>query len=244
MNRKSLSLFQQFLKTGGISREENPEAYADWKDGDAAAELQEMGEVLGFRLFERGTRVYFIPDSEGELFAQNNTDIRESIGMDARNVDVFLNNYIIITILYLFYHSKNNDPRSRDVVAISDLIEELDRRMRNALENPPETEQKENRYGINFFKIAQTWLAKEYGEKLSTRRSDKTGCVRKACIKLRNQKLIRLPDDETMIFPTVRLDDLMEYYLQQDRVKQIDAVFEGVEEDADNLEDSDRQLLL
>lgn len=244
MNRKSLSLFQQFLKAGGISRENDPEAYADWQDSDAAAELREMGEALGFQLFEIGTRVYLIPDPDSELFAQNNADIRESIGTDARNVDVFLNNYIIMTILFLLYHSENNKPKIIDFITITDLVEELDKRMQKAIDNPPETERKENRYGINFIKIAQHWLAKQYGDRLSTRRSDKTGCIRKACVKLRNENLITLPDNESQIRPTVRLDDLMEYYLRQDRVKQINAVFEGVKEDADNFEDPDRQLFL
>lgn len=244
MNHKSLTLFRQLVKTGGISRENDPEAYADWQDGDAAAELQEMGEALGFQLFEIGTRVYLIPDPDSELLAQNNADIRESIGTDARSVDVFLNNYIIMVILFLLYRSENSNPKSRDFIAMNDLVEELDKRMQKAVDNPPETERKENRYGINFIKIAQQWLAKQYGDKLSVRRSDKTGCIRKACIKLRNENLITLPDNESQIRPTSRLDDLMEYYLRQDRVKQINAVFEGVEDDACNLEDQDSQLLL
>lgn len=244
MNHKTFSLFKQMLGTGGISREKDPEFYADWQDKDIAGELAELCEELGFHLHEYSTRVYLIPDADNELFAQSNADIRESIGSDARNVDIFLNHYIIMLVLFLLYRSENQRAKSDEFVALSRLVDEMDARMQKALDAPEKSEQEESRYSINFIKIAQLWLAKQRGDKLSTRRNEKYGCIRKACVKLRNENLITLRENESQIWPTMRLDDLMEYYLSSDRVRQIQKMFEEVKTDADDLEDPDSQLFL
>ena len=91
----------------------------------------------------------------------------------------------------------------------------------------------EERYSINFIHTAEYWKAKtlEEDNKLKTRK----GTVLTACKLLRDEKLIIITDDDTVILSNKNLDDLMNYcYLSQDRIYEINDIFKVGEENAKN----------
>ena len=96
-----------------------------------------------------------------------------------------------------------------------------------------EQEKIEERYSINFIQVSNYWKAKALIEenKLKTR----TGTVITACKLLRDEKLVIITDDDTEIRPTKKLDDLMQYYyLNEDRIYEINDIFKVGEDNAKN----------
>ncbi|MFA7078981.1 MAG: DUF6063 family protein, partial [Syntrophomonas sp.] len=141
---------------------------------------------------------------------------------------------ISMFVLYLFYGGRNRNPKQREFIRVSKLLEELDLRLGRALANDENTAGLEEHYGLNFIKIAELWESKvDYEEKA---RKTKTGTILNACRLLERQNLLRLLDNDREIRCTRKLDDLMlNYYLSDSRVDEIHALFEGgIEPDAQN----------
>lgn len=231
MNNKSVVVFKSLLKKGYISKYFEQESYLDFMNsGDIQYELFEMGKLLDFDIHKAGGKVYLIPHQDNEIFSQSNAELKETIGSEAKNIDLYLNNYIIMYFLYLMYNSKNNSIERRDFITIDDLIEKINCKMDLVSKNKDVYEEEEKLYSLNFIKIAETWLGKQYGDVDSKKYTDRIGCVRRAMIKMRNEELITISDSNNKISPTEKLDDLMPYFLGQNRVDEIRNFFKGEEE--------------
>ena len=136
-----------------------------------------------------------------------------------------------MTILYMFYGGKNKNPKQADFLQIKDIVSKLDETLKGMTEE--EQEKIEERYSINFIQVSNYWKAKALIEenKLKTR----TGTVITACKLLRDEKLVIITDDDTEIRPTKKLDDLMQYYyLNEDRIYEINDIFKVGEDNAKN----------
>lgn len=234
MNHRALAILKKFLKDGYLFREESSTLFSYFREVEIREVLYQMENELDFFLYETNGRVYMIPSVDNEIFIQDAADIKSSLWSDGKNIDLFLNNYIVMFILYLFYRSENNDPKSLEFLLVKDLIQALDERMQGILSRQEEIIGDDK--GINFMDIALAWDAKLYGELGSLRKNEKMGCINKACIKLKNEGLIKTYDNEMQIKTTRKLDDLMPYYLSENRVKFINEIFSKERvEDASNI---------
>lgn len=228
---KALKIYKRLLEKGQIKDTEDKGFYYDLKNVAIREELEMIARELDFELVFVPHAVYLVPKLENNLMGFSIKDIRESIKKDARLVDAYLECYIIMTILYMFYGGKNKNPKQRDFIQIKDIVEKLDETLSNI--DGEEAESIEERFSINFIQMSGHWRAKVLKDenKLKTR----YGTVLSACNLLKNEKLIIFTDNNTEIRPTSKLDDLMQYYyLNQDRIYEINDIFLGGEEDAKN----------
>lgn len=228
---KALKIYKKFLEKGQITDTEDKELYFEFKDNEVRNILETMARELDFQIIAAPHSVYFVPNLDNNLLGFSVKDIRESIKKDAKLIDAFLEIYIIMTILYMFYGGKNKNPKQADFLQIKDIVNKLDETLSNTSEE--EGEKIEERYSINFIQVSNYWKAKALIEenKLKTR----TGTVLTACKLLRNEKLIIITDDDTEIRATKKLDDLMQYYyLSEDRIYEINDIFKVGESNAQN----------
>lgn len=229
MIRSALQIYSKLLKNGELNSQLDSELFLEYKKEEVREALSELEVELGFELLDVGQTIYLIPNLENDVLSYSMKELRESISSNASLTDAYLQTYIIMLILYLFYGGKNNNPIQRDFLQIKVLIEELDKRFDNYLSQTETIEQYEEEYGINFKKISEYWSNKQVYEigKLKT----KEGTIMKACRQLEKEKLIRLVEDNREIRPTKRLQDIfINYYLDEERVQEIHHIFEkGVE---------------
>ena len=228
---KALKIYKKFLEKGQITDTEDKELYFEFKDNEVRNILETMARELDFQIIAAPHSVYFVPNLDNNLLGFSVKDIRERIKKDAKLIDAFLEIYIIMTILYMFYGGKNKNPKQADFLQIKDIVNKLDETLSNTSEE--EGEKIEERYSINFIQVSNYWKAKALIEenKLKTR----TGTVLTACKLLRNEKLIIITDDDTEIRATKKLDDLMQYYyLSEDRIYEINDIFKVGESNAQN----------
>ncbi|MGI6412398.1 MAG: DUF6063 family protein [Syntrophomonadaceae bacterium] len=222
----ALKIFKILLDRGQLDRDSDGDLFLEYRNEEVRSILAQMEEEMEFTIVEAGSTLYLVPDSTNSLLGFVSKDLREWVASDARLLDSYLLCYIVMLMLYLFYGGRNRNPKQRDYLRVSKLLEELDKRLGLALLDQEGVAGLEERYGINFVKIAELWESKQdYEEKA---RKTKTGTILIACRLLERHNLIRLVDNEREIRCTRKLDDLMlNYYLSDSRVEEIQAFFEG-----------------
>lgn len=230
MNR-ALQIYKKLLADGQINDKNDLEFYTNYKDPEVRMMLTQFERELGFRLVEAKHTVYLVPNSDNELLSFTMKDIRELISSGARQVDSFLQCYIIMVILHMFYGGKNNDPKQIEFLQIKDIVQKLDEKFDTASE--ARRDELEESYSINFRQIANIWRAKAVAQ--DGKRTTKNELVLKACRLVIRQKLVEFRDNEREIKTTKRLDDLMKYYyLDEKRVQEISRIFEEDDRYAQN----------
>ena len=225
---QALKIYKRLLEKGQITDTEDKELYSAFKDLEVRNNLELIAKELDFKIVSAPHAAYLVPNMDNNFLGYSIKDIREGIKKDARLIDAFLECYIIMTILYMFYGGKNKNPKQADFLQIKDIVSKLDETLVKT--SKEDAEKIEERYSINFIQMATYWRAKPLteGNKLKTR----MGTVLTACKLLRNEKLIVITDD-TEIRATKKLDDLMEYYyLSEDRIYEINDIFLGGEANA------------
>lgn len=222
----AIKIFKKLLDRGQIDRETDEDLFLEFRNTEVRSILAELEDEMDFRIVEASSTIYLVPDSGNSLLGFTTRDFREWVASDARLVDVYLLCYISMFILYLFYGSRNRNPKQREFLRISKLIEELDGRFAMAFENSEQAAVLDEKYAINFFRVAELWESKQdYEEK---GRKTKAGTILSTCRLLERENLLRLVDEDREIRTTRKLDDLMlNYYLNDSRVEEINGLFEG-----------------
>ena len=222
----AVRILKKLLDKGQLDREADGDLFLEFRNTDVRSILAEFEEEMDFRIVEASSTMYLVPDSGNSLLGFTTKDFREWVASDARLVDAYLLSYISMFVFYLFYGSRNRNPKQREFIRISKLIEELDRRFAMAFENSDQATVLEKRYAINFIKVAELWSSKQDFEEKG--RKTKAGTILNTCRLLERENLLRLVDEEREIRTTRKLDDLMlNHYLNDSRVDEINRLFEG-----------------
>lgn len=232
--RLALQIFRILLDNGQLDRETNSELFIEYMNPEVQEVLNQFEEEMECKILRINNTIYLLPNYDNSVLGFRTKDMREWIGTNAKLSDVYLAYYIVLFLLNQFYGGKNKNPKQREFLRISTFIEELDKRLSSVLELGEDAVALEEKYSINFIRIAESWDSRRSYEerKLTT----KHGFSLRICKLLEQEKLIRLVDDEKEIRTTKKLDDLMlYYYLNDSRVKEINNIFTGGEEkDASN----------
>lgn len=225
--KEALQIFKILLMDGELNDVTEPVRFADFKDSEVRAELEQIAEELMFTLVEVPHAVYLVPEMDNPFLSMTLGDLRKGIGSAARTVDAYLQCTIMMVLLNLFFGGRNTDPLRRPFLQIKDLVAELDQFFSIPEEEAAPIWQDEME--INFPLVAQSWNNLSIREE--NRRASREEAVLKACRALEKQKLLGFYENNTEIRPTTRLKDLMtHYYLQDKRVGAIQKLF-ALEED-------------
>lgn len=232
--RLALQIFRILLEDGQLQRETNSELFIEYMNPEVQEALNQFEEEMECKILRINNTIYLLPNFDNNVLGFKTKDMREWIGSNARLSDVYLAYYIVMFLIFQFYGGKNKNPKQREFMRVSALIEEVDIRLSSVLELGEAAVVIEEKYSMNFIKIAESWDSRRSYEerKLTT----KHGFVLRICKLLEQEKLIRLVDDEKEIRTTRKLDDLMlYYYLNDSRINEINSIFAGGEEsDASN----------
>ena len=224
MKQETARLFYTLMKKNGwIERAVDTAAWEYWQDSDVQAELETLGNALGFEMYPTGGRVYLIPTQNNDLFLKNNVDYRKDISADndVKLRDLYLLNYLAVYLLYLLFHGEGSNASSRDFITKEDLIVLFNQHCENVTKKDINEGTIQADYSDNFIQLANMWLGKTEGEPASRRIADKYGCINKLLAKFRADGLFEEQRDD--IHPTDKLRDLMPYFLNRERVTTINS---------------------
>ena len=227
MKRESLRLFAKLMEKGYITREQDSSFYEDYCDAEIASELAVMEQELDFTLYRTNGRLYLLPNPSNELFSQDNSDFRRSVGNEKLE-ELYLLNYMAIFLLNELYGGKGNTLQTRYYIKESDFLTEFTQHCEQVRAEGEALKSAAAQYSMDFLRLADNWLAKRGDESNSA--DTKHGCFMKIIRKFRDEEL--LYDADGVWKPTVKLNDLMPYYLSQNRIAEIHAILEGGRTDA------------
>ncbi len=222
MKQETAFLFYTLMKKDGwIERSADPQAWENWQDSEVQAEMETLGQELGFEMYPAGGRVYLIPTQDNDLFLKNNQDYRKDISADneVKLRDLYLLNYLAIYLLYLLFHGEGSNASSRDFITKEGLISEFNQHCESVTKTDINGSAVRAEYSENFLQLAHMWLSKIEGEPSSRKMAEKYGCINRLLVKFRADGLFEEQGDD--IHPTDKLRDLMPYFLRRDRVRPI-----------------------
>ncbi len=228
MNVRTAKLFRALMDNGYIEKENDEELFSYYYDDEVSDDLAMLQREFEFRLFKTPRRIYLIPDQSNELFLQNNADYRRSVGSDAKIYDIYLYNYLAVFILHSMYGGKGNNLETREMFVVSDMIREFSEHCRRIREEEQEYEHASEKYSIEFCRLAAAWLSKR--NDIDNNSADTmNGTIMKVIRKFRDEELI-YESEPNVYKPTQKLSDLMPYFLSQQRVAEVNSIFERGEE--------------
>ena len=106
--------------------------------------------------------------------------------------------------------------------------QEFSEHCRKIREEEQEYEHASEKYSIEFCKLAAGWLSKR--NDIDNNSADNmNGAIMKVIRKLREEELI-YESEPNVYKPTQKLSDLMPYFLSQQRVAEVNSIFERGEE--------------
>lgn len=223
MNVKTLKVFRELLKSGYIAKEDEPELFTSLYESDVSDELDLLQQEFDFTLYKTGGRIYLIPNQTNDLFAQNNADLKRSVGSDAKLDDIYMFNYFAIFILYSLYGGSGNNLVTREFFKVSDMIEEFTEHCQHIRSEAADFEIACEKYSMDFLRLADKWLSKR--SEIEKSGDTMYGTIMKIIRKFEYEELLRKTETDTYE-PTRKLNDLMPYFLSQQRVSEINAIFE------------------
>lgn len=222
MKPKTLKLFAKLMEKGYITREHDSAFYEDSLDTEIASELAIMEQELDFTLYRTNGRLYLLPNSNNELFSQDNRDFRCSVGNEKLE-ELYLLNYMAMFLLYELYGGKGNTLQTRYYIKESDFLNEFTKHCEQIRTEGETLKNASAQYSIDFLRLVDNWLAKRGDESNSS--DTKHGCFMKIIRKFRDEEL--LYNSDGVWKPTIKLGDLMPYYLSQNRISEIHSILEG-----------------
>lgn len=222
--KETAGVLHKLLLDGELSSTDSA-FYAKYREPGVREELDIWGEELGYTLVEIRDKIYLIPSTDSELLSFSMRDIRESESKGGRMVEAFLQCYVSMTILWMLYGGKNNNPKRVLFLQVKDIVEVLDERFSDIGDSNANIF--ENDYEINFRQIAAHWSALPVYD--DAKRKTRIEFVLRACRQMERQKLLCIVDDNREIRPTERLDNLMiGYYLDIHRIEDIHRLFDSM----------------
>lgn len=227
MKQETLRLFAKLMEKGYIAREQEPAFYDDSCDDDISSELAVMEQELDFTLYRTNGRLYLLPNPTNELFAQDNKDFQRSVGNEKLE-ELYLLNYIAIFLLYELYGGKGNTMQTRYYIKESDFLNDLTKHCEQVRSEGEALKNASEQYSLDFLRLADSWLAKRSDD--STSIDTKHGCFMKIIRKFRDEELLYEADGVWK--PTVKLNDLMPYFLAHNRISEIHSILGGGTTDA------------
>ena len=120
---KAMRIYYFLLKQGELTFDSNRELYLDYSDSEVREILEVMADESSVTIEKYNQVIYLIPDEENDVIGIKDMDLQKVISYDARKVDFYLSQYIIITIITVFFGGRGSFVKSRDFIRISELEE-------------------------------------------------------------------------------------------------------------------------
>ncbi|MGN0614476.1 MAG: DUF6063 family protein, partial [Porcipelethomonas sp.] len=209
------------------AKEDEPELFTAYYESDVADELGILQQEFDFTLYKTGGRIYLIPNQTNDLFAQNNADLKRSVGSDAKLDDIYMFNYLAVFILFSLYGGSGANLRTREFFKVSDMIAEFTDHCQHIRSEAEDFAGASEKYSIDFIRLADKWLSKrsEKEKSVNTMYGTIMRIIRKFC----EEELLIGKEPDTYE-PTRKLNDLMPYFLSQKRIEEVNSIFKGSDE--------------
>lgn len=217
-------IFYNLLKTGELKEKSNKELFlAYMNDDNVRKALDCISEESKVRIKSTGDTIYLIPEIDNDILGFNVNNSKDKFLLGETYKDIYLS-YLIMTVIFAEFTNELLPATYIEVPNILDLVSEsLERTVLK--ENIEILEQQSS---FNIKQTKELWDSKlkwDEHDKMgikSTSLRTQIGCIRKIITFLQKQNLINTIDGEDKIVPTSRFNDLMGFFKEEERKKEIE----------------------
>lgn len=214
----SQKIFYYLLQKGSLQEAVEHELFRGYAESEAVQELlKSQAQVADCEIERYGSVIYLIPDVDNTVLGYSKRELKEMLCKStATEKDYYLSQFIILTLLVQFYDGQGSRSKTRDMIKLGTLQNEISDRLKEGarLEEEAEEADTQRRTGsLDYKSMHQAFEALKSDEKTTKAKTTKEGVIYHCLSFLEKQGLIvYIPQDE-IIKTTKKLDDLMEMKL-------------------------------
>jgi len=222
---KAMKIYYYLLKEGEITFESNKELYLDYADNAVRCYLDILAKESEVIIERFNQVVYMIPKEENDVIGIKDMELQRIISSDARKIDFYISQYIIVIIITVFFSGRGNYVKIRDFIRITELEEIITAKLKYA-NSKKDIDREQEEAAFNITSMYEHWNALQIDDK--SKRKTKYGYIRSICTFLAKHKLLIYDAIEEDIRPTNKFTHLMTYnFLDNTRLEIIEKVLGG-----------------
>lgn len=214
--KDSSKIMYHLLENGQISEDEERERdlfkkYAENENIMNLVKNQGTQYKCTIEMYNRV--IYLIPDVENDFLGYSKSELKGLLCKSGANdKDYYLSQFVILTLLAVFYGSQGRTSKNRDFIKGWELQNIVAEKLKEGYERSRESDfEAEN--GIAYSNIYERWEALRSSDKITTQKTTKEGFIINILKFLQKQNLIIYLDDEDQIYTTKKLDNFMDWNL-------------------------------
>ena len=229
--RISQEIFYYLLEHHELWEGEEELLYRAYTEREQVQNLvKSQGEAADSSIERYGNVIYLIPGEENHFLGYSKAQLKAVLcKSNATDKDYYLSQFVILTMLVEFYDGQGSSSKAREYMRVGELQNCISSRLKEGAENGKEEEEEKD--GIAFSNMLETYEALKSDEKGSRARTTKEGFLHHILNFLQKQGLIEYVEQDEMIKTTKKLDNFMDWnLLNQNNYRRVLRVL-GVKED-------------
>ena len=217
-----MRIYYFLLKEGALTFDNNKELYLDYSDSEVRSLLEILARESNVSIEKYNQVVYLIPDEDNDVIGIKDMDLQKVISYDARKIDFYLSQYIIVIIITVFFSGKGSFVKSRDFIRLAELEEIITSKL-NYANSKKNIEHEQEEAMFNITAMFEHWNALQIDEQ--GKRKTKYGYIRSVCGFLAKHDLLIYDAVEEDIRPTNKFTNMMTYnFLDYSRLEIIEKI--------------------
>ena len=215
---ESQKIFYHLLQYGKLEEQDEKEMFRSYVENDRVMYLvKSQGEMAKSQIERYGNVIYLIPDADNTFLGFTKTELKNKLcKSNATEKDFYLVQFIILTLLASFYDGQGGRCKSRDMIKMGVLQNEVSDRLREGAEKEEEQEDLgvdmagREKSVLDYRSMRQAFESLKSGEKDRKSKTTKEGVMNSVLSFLEEQGLILYIREDEIIKTTDKLDNLME----------------------------------
>lgn len=231
--RMSQEVFARLLEKHQLGGEDSGELFDAYTTSEEIQNLTKLqGDALNADVEQYGDTIYLIPREDNDFLGYSKAQLKQELCRSgATDKDYYLSQFVILTLLTMFYDGQGATAHTRDFVRAGELQNTVSERLQEGVSRFTEEEQDER--GIIFTNIREAYEQLRSDERGSRARSTKEGFLYHILRFLEQQRLIDYIEKDDMIKTTKKLDQFMDWnLLNQNNYQRVLRVIGTLEEPA------------
>lgn len=210
---QSQNIFYYLIQHRELKEEEDIELYKAYTENENIMELvKRQGDIANSIIERYGNVIYLIPNEDNNYLGYSKQNLKSILcKSNATDKDYYLSQFIILTLLVEFYDGSGSSSKARDYFRVGDLLNSVSERLKEGVSKADI--EMEDREGLAFTNMLESFEALRSEEKGSRARTTKEGFLYNILIFLQKQNLIDYIEEDEMIKTTKKLDQFMDYNL-------------------------------
>lgn len=210
---QSQNIFYYLIEHRELKEENEMAFYKAYTENENVMDLVKRQGVISKSIIERyGNVIYLIPDEDNDYLGYSKRTLKSVLcKSNATDKDYYLSQFVILTLLVEFYDGQGSSSKARDYFRVGDLLNSISERLKEGVSRADF--EMEDRDGLAFSNMLESFEALRSEEKGSRARTTKEGFLYNILIFLQKQDLIDYIEEDEMIKTTKKLDQFMDYNL-------------------------------